>query len=205
MNRSTMELGPSNQSLDRQIQINEWQYHSKMDTVFALQLVFISVLIISIVFYFKKIGKVGSYFAYYVSGLTAILVSMIIINRLFFTSARRDPRFWHRYRFQDDGGKVPSQVSSSSSMSDFWSGFWQNQPAAVAKCPDCPLPTTTTATATATRIIDTLALPSEPYNNNKVYNKGDVILYEGNRFKMNERVGAPGYNPGNRLDLWTRL
>ena len=149
INESSNELGASRQSLDRQVQINEWQYHSKMDTVFALQLIFIAVLIIAVVFYFKKIGKVGSYFAYYVSGLTAILVTMIIINRLFFTSARRDPRFWHRYRFQDDGGKVPSQVSGSS-LSDFWEGFWKSQPVVESKCPDCTMPATATATATAT-------------------------------------------------------
>ena len=105
-----------------------------MDTVFTLQLLFIGIMVVSIVTYFKKVGQVGPAFTYYVTGLTLVLILGIIINRLFFTSARRDPRFWHRFRFNDDGKKIPSTINTPT-FGDFWAAFMgQVQPA----CPACP-------------------------------------------------------------------
>ena len=129
---------PSADSINRQIQINEWQYNSKMDTVFTLQLLFIGISVVAIVFYFKKIGAVGPAFTYYVTGLTLLLILAIIVNRVFFTSARRDPRFWHRFRFNDDGKKVPSQTYNPT-FGDFWAAFTGGQ---ASSCPACPVPAT---------------------------------------------------------------
>lgn len=126
---------PSADSINRQIQINEWQYNSKMDTVFMLQLLFIGISIAAVVFYFKKVGTVGPAFTYYVTGLTLLLILAIILNRVFFTSARRDPRFWHRFRFNDDGKKVPSQ-STNPTFGDFWAAFMGAQ--SQGSCPACP-------------------------------------------------------------------
>jgi hypothetical protein len=126
---------PSADSINRQVQINEWQYNSKMDTVFMLQLLFIGISITALVFYFKKTGYVGPAFTYYVTGLTLLLILAIIINRVFFTSARRDPRYWHRFRFNDDGKKIPSQVSSNT-FGDFWAAFMGQ--ASTPSCPACP-------------------------------------------------------------------
>ena len=102
---------PSDDSISRQIQINEWTYQNKMDTVFALQITFIAVALVGIIFYFKRVGTVGTAFAYYTSGIAIILVALIIINRLFFTSARRDPQLWHRFRFGEDNKKVPNTIN----------------------------------------------------------------------------------------------
>jgi len=103
---------PSDDSVNRQIQINEWVYQNKMDTVFSLQITFIAVAIVGILFYFKSSGAVGAPFAYYTSGIIITLVSLIILNRLFFTSARRDPRMWHRFRFGEDNKKVPDTINN---------------------------------------------------------------------------------------------
>jgi hypothetical protein len=102
---------PSDDSINRQIEINEWAYQNKMDTVFTLQVTFIAVAIVGILFYFKRAGVVGTAFSYYTSGIVLILVTLIIINRLFFTSARRDPRMWHRFRFGEDNKKVPDTIN----------------------------------------------------------------------------------------------
>jgi len=93
------------------MEINEWSYQNKMDTVFALQIIFIAIALVGIIFYFKRVGTVGTAFAYYTSGIAVILVGLIIINRLFFTSARRDPRLWHRFRFGEDNKKVPNTIN----------------------------------------------------------------------------------------------
>jgi hypothetical protein len=105
-----------------------------MDIVFAMQLLFIGISVAAIVFYFKSIGVVGSAFTYYVTGLTILLILAIIVNRVFFTSARRDPRYWHRFRFNDDGKKVPSQTNSAT-FGDFWAAFTSSQ---ASSCPACP-------------------------------------------------------------------
>lgn len=105
---------PSDDSMNRQLQINEWYYQNKMDTVFALQVTFISICIVSIVFYFKSIGSVGPAFAYYVAVIVIILISILILNRVFFTSARRDPVYWHKLRFNEDNTKVPSTINNVS-------------------------------------------------------------------------------------------
>jgi hypothetical protein len=109
-----------------------------MDTVFVLQLIFLGVCIMAIVFYFKRTGQVGTLFTYYVSGITLILISMLTINRVFFTSARRDPRHWHRFRFEDDGRKVPSKTTNPG-LGDLFAAFMHKMPAApAATCPACP-------------------------------------------------------------------
>jgi hypothetical protein len=128
---------PSTDSINRQIQINEWQYNSKMDTVFTMQLLFIGISVAAVVFYFKKVGVVGAAFTYYVTGLTILLILSIIVNRVFFTSARRDPRYWHRFRFNEDGTKVPSQ-SYRPTFGDFWAAFSGAQASTATTCPACP-------------------------------------------------------------------
>ena len=91
----------------------------------------------AVVFYFKITGQVGGLFTYYVSGITIILISMLTINRVFFTSARRDPRHWHRFRFEDDGRKVPSKVTDPG-LGDLFTAFFSKMPAANSGCPACP-------------------------------------------------------------------
>ena len=129
---------PDNDSVNRQIQINEWQYYNKMDTVFVMQLTFIGISIAAVVFYFLNTGAIGRTFAYYVVGITAILVTTITINRVFFTSARRDPKYWHRFRFNEDGKKVPNIINNPT-FGDFWAAFMGQQKLAVkSSCPACP-------------------------------------------------------------------
>jgi hypothetical protein len=41
------------------------------------------------------------------------------------------------------------------------------------------------------------------YDNNKVYNKGDIVLLNNIVYKMKERVGAAGYGPVNTSQWWT--
>ncbi len=90
----------------RQIQINEWAYENKMDTLFVFQIVFISILLVTIIFYLKEIGAFPSSFVWYVIFILAIIVGIIIINRAVFTAKRRDRRFWNRRRFEEDQKKA---------------------------------------------------------------------------------------------------
>ncbi len=86
----------------RQIEINEWSYHNKMDTLFVLQLTFLSVLFIAVLMYFHQIGYLGMAFIVYVGLILGVILLILIVNRATFTSYRRDPRFWNRRRFGED-------------------------------------------------------------------------------------------------------
>jgi hypothetical protein len=86
----------------RQVQINEWAYEDKMDTLFVFQVVFMSILFLIILFYLKEVGIFPSSFTWYVVFVLALIIGLIIINRAAFTARRRDKRFWNRRRQSDD-------------------------------------------------------------------------------------------------------
>jgi hypothetical protein len=86
----------------RQVQINEWAYEDKMDTLFVFQVIFMSILFLIILFYLKDVGIFPSSFTWYVVFIIALIVGLIIINRATFTAKRRDRRFWNRRRQSND-------------------------------------------------------------------------------------------------------
>ena len=133
-----MSATPSNDSVARQVEINEWTYNSKMETVFVMQVSFVGIAIVAIMQYFKRTGTVGAGFALYVSVLVGILLGLLILNRVFYTSARRDPRYWNRRRFNEDNSKVPSSTINNPSWGDFWSSFAKAMPEKPSVCPKCP-------------------------------------------------------------------
>lgn len=83
----------------RQIQINEWAYNDKMETLFAFQLVFISLILLSVLFYFKGEGMLSGYFVWYAFLVLVLIVGLIIIYRAIYTARVRDPKYWSRREF----------------------------------------------------------------------------------------------------------
>ena len=105
-----MSAQEANDSLvQRQIEVNEWTYNNKMETLFVFQLLFLALLITMLVFALKGAGYVGSLFAWYVILLVAVLMIMILANRLTYTINRRDSRYWNRQRFAEDN-KLKSPI-----------------------------------------------------------------------------------------------
>jgi len=86
----------------RQIQVNEWSYNNKMDTLFIFQLIFISLLFIGILISLKVKGVVGAGFVWYSMAVLLILLIIIIVNRSVYTNTRRDTKYWNRKRFDGD-------------------------------------------------------------------------------------------------------
>ncbi len=84
----------------RQFEINEYFYYNKLETLFFLQLFFISALVMAIIVHFQKVGTLDGRLA---GILTTILLAIVIITgvtRYFYTSRTRDKRLWHRRRFE---------------------------------------------------------------------------------------------------------
>lgn len=104
-----MSLGPADQyNIDlasRQIEINEWSYNNKMDTLFVFQILFMAILFISILMGLKTMGMVGGPFVWYCLVIVILIVVMIIINRSMYTNNYRDQRQWNKRHFNDDNKK----------------------------------------------------------------------------------------------------
>ena len=97
---------------NRQIEINEWSYNNKMDTLFVFQIMFMSIVFISILMSLKASGLIGGAFVWYVLFILIVLVALIIINRSMYTSNQRDTTSWNRIHFSDNNTK-PSPVGTS--------------------------------------------------------------------------------------------
>jgi hypothetical protein len=83
----------------RQAEINDWYYQDKLETLFFLQLFFMTMLSMSIVFYFQKSGLVSTAFAGFLTFVLLIIVAIAGVYRYTYTSEFRDPRWWYKRRF----------------------------------------------------------------------------------------------------------
>ena len=94
---------------NRQIQVNEWAYNNKNDTLFFFQLMFISLMFITIILCLKSMGFVGGEFVWYSIGVLALINVVIIINRSVYTNMKRDSRTWNKKHFSGDNN-TPSPI-----------------------------------------------------------------------------------------------
>ena len=77
-----------------------------MDTLFVFQIMFISLLFVSILMILKASGVVGGPFVWYSLMIVFIIVVIIIINRSMYTTNRRDDVYWNRRNFDGKYGKI---------------------------------------------------------------------------------------------------
>jgi hypothetical protein len=103
----------NSQLASRQIEINEWSYNNKMDTLFVFQILFISLLIVSILMLFSYQGVIGRGFVWYTFGILILLDILIIVNRAMYTDRIRDKKHWDRVSFPDDN-KLPSPLGRNT-------------------------------------------------------------------------------------------
>lgn len=127
-------------SVSRQVEVNEWSYNNKMETVFVLQVIFIGVVMVSILFYFNGLGYLGSGFTWYAAALTIVIVVLIVTNRLYYTTARRDARFWNRRHFDEDRSMLSTYTVADPGWRDYLSAALRNfEPAPTcATCSPAP-------------------------------------------------------------------
>jgi hypothetical protein len=137
-----MASGPEKYNIDlanRQVQVNEWSYNNKMDTLFVFQILFISLLFVGLLLILKGYGIVNGGFVWYSMFVTLILVMMIIINRSVYTKSRRDTRFWNKKRFQDDNSRESPLARGDASYQQYIDSVRSAYGAPADKC-KCPTP-----------------------------------------------------------------
>ena len=83
----------------RSLGINEYSYKNKMDTLFFLQILLISILILSVFAYGVTAGFFSNALFIYVSIILLVLNTFIFLGRYAYTANLRDPNHWTRRRF----------------------------------------------------------------------------------------------------------
>lgn len=84
----------------RQAEINDWYYQDKLETLFFLQLFFMTLLSMAIIYYFNKSGLISTAFSGFLTTTLFIIVGIAGFYRYIFTSKFRDSRWWYKRRFR---------------------------------------------------------------------------------------------------------
>jgi len=94
----------------RQFEINEWQNHNKLETLFFLQVFFIASLAMAIIIFLQKNAAITTSMASLLTVLLLGVVAVIGVYRYYYTRRTRDNRLWHRRYFGT--AKAPNNCSS---------------------------------------------------------------------------------------------
>jgi len=103
----------------RQVEINEWYFGDKLETLFFLQLFFIVLLSAAIVLYLQKNGLITMPFAAFLTFILFGIVTGVGIYRWQYTASVRDSRFWNKRNFREKELYVPTKPEDCSKPVDF--------------------------------------------------------------------------------------
>lgn len=85
----------------RQVEINQWYFEDKLETLFFLQMFFMIMLAEAIVVYLQRNSYITMPFAAFLTAILFAIVTAIGLYRWRYTSDMRDPRFWHKRNFRE--------------------------------------------------------------------------------------------------------
>jgi hypothetical protein len=85
--------------IKRQKEINEWANSNKLDTLFFLQVLFLTLTFISSMVFLNSRGLISSYLLNLFIVLSSAFAVFILITRARYTSVLRDGRYWNKLRF----------------------------------------------------------------------------------------------------------
>jgi len=91
----------------RQVEINNWYYENKRETLFVLQLVLIVMLTLVVILGFTSYGWIAEDGANYLMGFVIVVGAGTWLYRWYYTANIRDPRYWNQRIFPEDGKVAP--------------------------------------------------------------------------------------------------
>jgi len=105
----------------RQVEINEWYYGDKLETLFFLQMFFMIMLAEAIVLFLQKNSFITSPFASFLTFILFGVVAAVGLYRWRYTSDMRDSRFWQKRNFREKEIYIPTkeEPASCADQSDF--------------------------------------------------------------------------------------
>jgi hypothetical protein len=120
----------NNDLATRQYEINEWAYNNKMDTLFVVQLLFVTVLVAAALTYLNKMGFISMTIVGILVGILLFADILILINRYNYTNKTRNKRYWNKRIFPR---KDIPQGTSGSSVCEGMEGDMVSMPAEAPK------------------------------------------------------------------------
>lgn len=106
----------------RQSEINEYAYQNKLDTLFFLQLLFVSILIVAIFAYLASIDVISYLLVAYVAVLILIIDILIFLTRYAFTSKIRDQNKWNEVKSKHEPS-IAWQFKTDADMSTLYAKY----------------------------------------------------------------------------------
>ena len=106
----------------RQVEINNWYYENKRETLFVLQLTLIVMLTIVVITALGSYGLVGQTAANMLIAGAILVGAGTWLYRWYYTAYLRDPRYWNQRVFMEDSEKsekeaaLPECVPASGSV-----------------------------------------------------------------------------------------
>jgi len=94
----------------RQVEINNWYYENKRETLFVLQFVLLVVLSVVVVLYLTHTGWLSQDAGDYTIGIIIVAGAGTWVYRWYYTTYIRDARYWSKRKFVADN-KPPSGSS----------------------------------------------------------------------------------------------
>jgi len=105
-----LQEGSLKQNLDttrREVEINNWYYENKRETLFVLQFILLVVLTVTIILAAQNYGWIGDQGADYLLGFVILVGAGTWLYRWYYTRTIRDPRYWNQRQFPQDGKISP--------------------------------------------------------------------------------------------------
>lgn len=89
----------------RQVEINEWYYENKRETLFVLQLILLTALTVVVMLAMKTYGWIGPTAADFVTLFVLVVAAGTWVYRWYYTTYIRDRRYWNARMFK--AGEIP--------------------------------------------------------------------------------------------------
>ena len=84
----------------RQNEINEWSNFNKLDTLYIMQILFVSLSFVGILAFLLSNGSISQALFTFVTYFVAAIAILMLIVRWRYTNVARDGRYWHKAKFQ---------------------------------------------------------------------------------------------------------
>jgi len=95
----------------RQHEVNEWANSNKLDTLYFLQLLFVTLSFIGVLLFLKMNGLISGALFSLITTITSIILVLVLIIRYRYTSVARNTRYWSKSRFPTQPDRVSASVN----------------------------------------------------------------------------------------------
>jgi len=103
----TSAITSNEQLARRQVEINNYYYENKRETLFLLQLILLIMLTVTVILSLRSYGYITQDASDYILLFVIIVGGATWLYRWYYTTTIRDPKFWNRRTFEQDGSLAP--------------------------------------------------------------------------------------------------